>query len=80
MTILEMKSKTYIGVGRTSSGDYSWWLATASGERLFNSEPFSSKEACERAIKLMKRELLSAPIMDISAHANRPHKRMRLVA
>ncbi|MDX1438905.1 MAG: DUF1508 domain-containing protein [Rubricoccaceae bacterium] len=63
-----MANKTYIGVGRTTEGAYFWWLTTSTGRQIFNSEKFETKEACERAIKQMKRELFTAPVMDITAH------------
>lgn len=75
-----MTSKTYIGVGRSDGGDYFWWLTTASGRRLFNSEQFSSKLECERAIREMKRELAAAPLMDVCARDPAPARRLRLVA
>ena len=76
-----MTSKTYIGIGRNTDGSYLWWLTTASGERIYNSTHFATKQACERAIKQMKRVLLSAPVMDVSARlASETPQRMRLVA
>lgn len=75
-----MNSKTYIGVGKDREGMYFWWLTTATGHRLYNSELFPSKSACEQAIKVMKRELGSAPVMDISAYVPDKRKRLRLVA
>ena len=63
-----MISKTYIGIGRSADGLYFWWLTTASGRQLYNSKRFPSKRTCERAIAEMKRELGSAPVMDVCAH------------
>lgn len=67
-----MISKTYIGIGRSagpgSGAHYFWWLTTASGQQLYNSKHFPSKRACERAIAEMKRELGTAPVMDVCAH------------
>lgn len=75
-----MTSKTYIGIGRSPDGRYFWWLTTASGHRLFNSEHFVSKRACERAIKEMKRELSAAPVMDVCARELPARRPMRLAA
>lgn len=75
-----MTSTTYIGIGRSDSGQFVWWLTTSSGERIYNSEQFPTKRDCERAINRMKREFLSAPVMDISAHDRREENRLRLVA
>jgi len=75
-----MISKTYIGIGRSPHGHYFWWLTTASGRQIFNSEHFRSKRACERAIREMKRELTIAPIMDVCAHELTVPREMRLAA
>lgn len=75
-----MQSKTCIGIGRAGNNRYFWWLTTATGRRLFNSEQFSSKEDCERAIKAMKRELAAAPVMDVCAHEPFKRNGMRLAA
>ncbi len=75
-----MTSTTYIGIGKVESGQFVWWLTTSTGDRIYNSEHFPTKQACERAIKEMKRVLLPAPLMDISAHKRRDKQQMRLVA
>ena len=75
-----MISKTYIGIGRSADGHYVWWLTTASGRQLYNSKRFPSKRSCERAIAEMKRELGSAPVMDVCAHELPVRPSLRLAA
>lgn len=62
----------YFTIRTNASGQY-WWRAVSDGnnEILAASELLTSKEACEHAIGIVKREAAAAPVYDKTSEVSK---------